>query len=301
MKVSVLVPVYGVEKYVERCAVSLMEQTHQDVEYVFVDDCSPDRSMEVLQSVVGRYPQHLSQVKMVRHEVNSGLGAARLTGLKHATGDAVMFVDSDDYLDLQAIERLVEKMAESGADIVDGAYCEFSDQTAMAPVLPYHGSTEAYLKTMLCHNVVSHQIWGRLYRRELFTERQVFPVAGINYSEDFHVVARLLLHARRTFTDRVVYYYNVGNNASYTHNISERELQSLRRAYELVVSYFREHDTSGRYRTALRIGLLNVKREELRRTAGHSVRTFFWNTLYLVCKRVYVTYVSLRNASTLPR
>ena len=77
MKVSVLVPVYGVEKYIERCAVSLFEQTHRDMEYVFVNDCTPDRSISILRSVIERYPDRAPQVRIIDNEVNRGVGATR--------------------------------------------------------------------------------------------------------------------------------------------------------------------------------------------------------------------------------
>ncbi|MBP5277253.1 MAG: glycosyltransferase family 2 protein, partial [Prevotella sp.] len=93
MKVSILVPVYGVEQAIETCTESLFAQTYEQLEYIFVDDCSPDRSIEVLQQVLSRYPHRSKQVNILRHDVNRGLGAARLTALMAATGDFVMHVD----------------------------------------------------------------------------------------------------------------------------------------------------------------------------------------------------------------
>lgn len=76
MKVSILVPVYGVEKYIEKCAVSLFEQSYEDIEYIFVNDCTPDLSIEVLRGTIARYPQRQKQVVIIDHDVNRGLGAA---------------------------------------------------------------------------------------------------------------------------------------------------------------------------------------------------------------------------------
>ena len=84
MKVSVCIPVYGVEKYIERCARSLFEQTMKDdIEFIFVDDCTPDKSIEILQKVLEEYPERKNQVKIIRHETNKGLTGARNTALKH--------------------------------------------------------------------------------------------------------------------------------------------------------------------------------------------------------------------------
>lgn len=88
-KVSVIVPVYKVEKYIERCARSLFNQTLDDIEYIFVDDCSPDRSIEILNQVIGDYPRRKDQVQIIHHASNQGLALARQTGLKAATGEYI--------------------------------------------------------------------------------------------------------------------------------------------------------------------------------------------------------------------
>ena len=112
-KVSILVPVYGVEKYIERCARSLFEQTYDNIEYIFVDDCTKDRSIVILQKVLEGYPNRKNQVKILHHEKNRGLSAARNTALDASTGDYLMHVDSDDYLRKDAVlllQRIIKKL-----------------------------------------------------------------------------------------------------------------------------------------------------------------------------------------------
>ena len=91
MKVSVIVPIYNVEKYISACARSLFEQTFKDVEYIFVNDCATDHSLEILKDVAAHYA--LPHCQFISHEHNRGSGAARLTGMEHAGGDFVMFVE----------------------------------------------------------------------------------------------------------------------------------------------------------------------------------------------------------------
>ena len=81
-KVSVIIPIYGVEKYIERCARSLFEQTLDDIEFVFVNDCTQDKSMEVLQTIIDKYPNRKGQVRIVHHEVNKGKGRALKTAFQ---------------------------------------------------------------------------------------------------------------------------------------------------------------------------------------------------------------------------
>ncbi len=84
-KISLLIPVYGVEKYIERCARSLFGQTYQNIEYIFVDDCTKDSSIAVLKKVLDDYPFRKEQVTIIHHNFNKGLSAARNTAFNHAT------------------------------------------------------------------------------------------------------------------------------------------------------------------------------------------------------------------------
>jgi len=113
-KISVIVPVYNVENYIERCVRSLFEQTLQEgVEYIFVDDCSPDRSMQVIEAIASEYPERLKHIRIVHQSLNSGSSAARNSGLAIAQGEYIYFADSDDWgrkKCLQLCIRLLKKM-----------------------------------------------------------------------------------------------------------------------------------------------------------------------------------------------
>ena len=118
-EVSVCIPVYGVEKYIERCARSLFEQTMTDgIEFIFVNDCTTDKSIEILERILAEYPGRQAQTKIIHHATNKGLVAARNTGLAHATGDYIIHCDSDDWVDLNFYESLYKKAVETGADVV---------------------------------------------------------------------------------------------------------------------------------------------------------------------------------------
>ncbi|PVX57915.1 glycosyltransferase family 2 protein [Hallella colorans] len=256
IKVSILVPVYGVETYIKECAESLFAQTYPCVEFIFVDDCSPDCSMEILQRCVDAHPLVASKVRIVRHEVNRGLGAARQTGLDAATGDAVCFVDSDDLMPSDAIEALVEKMEETGACIVSGASEHiFDDRTVVA--LPRHWSNELLIKHILWHKAAGH-IWAKLYRRELFTSYGIRFKEGVDYGEDYATTPRLLLVGRRVWTDRVVYSYRAIRPESYCASISLKSLRSLIKANKVLEKFFQERDTKGVYAKYRNLGMLDA-------------------------------------------
>ena len=117
--VSVIVPVYKVEAFIGRCIRSLMEQTLREVEFIIVDDCSPDRSIAVAEAVMQNYPERHAQVHLIHHEVNKGLPAARNTGLAVAKGEYVFHCDSDDFIEPVMLEKLYDEAKRQDADIKD--------------------------------------------------------------------------------------------------------------------------------------------------------------------------------------
>ena len=260
MKVSVLLPIYGVEKYIAYCVTNLMEQTYKDVEYIFVNDCTPDTSIERLKQVLESYPERQSQVKIIDHEQNMGLAMARLTALNAATGDAVIFVDSDDYVAPKMVEMLVAQMQCSEADIIDAGFAIVSKSTITKNCLPKHTNDKVYLKTILCQNVEPNRIWGRLIKKCLFEQNNISFTPGVDYSEDFSVLPRLLVNACRSWVDEILYYYRDDNPQSYTNNITTKNAVSFLKAQQIVGDHFINNIKCRDFSFALQLGWVNVWR-----------------------------------------
>lgn len=263
-KVSILVPIYGVEKYIEECAVSLFEQTYEDLEFVFVDDCTPDNSVRILLDVAERYHKRKSQIKIVHHEHNRGLGAARATALNASSGDFVMAVDSDDTLAINAIETLCRLQQITGADIVEGTLCRFNENGITKRMLPYHGTKENLLKLILVQNTVSHNLAGRLVRRSLYTENCINSIEGINMAEDYAVTPRLIFFGTHAYTDEDIYFYRDNTNSSFYESITPRHVGSLLKANAVVYKFFQENDQQHLYRYPLEVSMLNTYSQSYR-------------------------------------
>lgn len=116
-KVSIVIPVYNVELYIERCLLSVVSQTYFNIEMIFVNDCTPDNSISVIDSFVLNNPNE-KRITVINHEVNKGLSEARNTGINVATGDYIYFLDSDDAITLDCIETLVSNC--NGEEIIIG-------------------------------------------------------------------------------------------------------------------------------------------------------------------------------------
>lgn len=259
LKVSILVPIYGVEKYIQQCAVSLFSQTYTNIEYVFVDDCTPDNSITILQEVLRDYPNRKKQVQIVRHQTNRGLGAGRKTALAASTGDFVLNVDSDDYLLPDAVETLVKKQKETDADIVTGFFFFlFPDGSQTEKRYPQLPKSEA-LKLMLAQNTIPYHIWGRLIRKRIYFDNHIDAVEGINMAEDYGLIPRLFFAAKQiAYIDKAVYVYRQGSASSTFGKLSHQHVISILRANEVVRQYIQSHDHQQEYAFALEVGMLNA-------------------------------------------
>lgn len=121
-KISVIVAVYGVENYIEKCVRSLFEQTLDAVEYIFVNDDTPDNSIVILKSVLDEYSERKNNTHIINFETNTGVANARTVGMKLATGKYMIHCDLDDYLEDDALEVLYKEAVKTDADIVTCDY-----------------------------------------------------------------------------------------------------------------------------------------------------------------------------------
>lgn len=176
MKVSVIIPIYKVERFIVKCAESLLAQTLNEVEFIFVDDASPDNSMALLQACIEQYPQRKSCVKIVRHSQNMGLPAARNTGLRVATGEYVFHCDSDDFVDKEMLEVLYLTAVEQKADIV---WCDWYlsfEKNERYMKQPQYATPMEALKGMLS-GAMKFTVWNKLAKRSLYIDNHIeFPV-----------------------------------------------------------------------------------------------------------------------------
>ena len=116
--VSVLVPVYNVEAYIARCARSVLGQNYSNIEFIFIDDGCTDSSIDILKAIIDESSRYKDKCTIIHHGQNKGLATARNTAIANSHGEFVFHVDSDDWVEPDAIELLVNKQQETGADLV---------------------------------------------------------------------------------------------------------------------------------------------------------------------------------------
>lgn len=224
MSITVITPFFKVAPFIERCATALMEQTLRDVEFIFVDDASPDESRAILEKVIEKYPDR--RARIVTHEVNKGLPAARNTGLAEATGEFVYHCDSDDWPETDMLEKMYKAAVDNGADYI---YCDFwmqFEKSARYMVTPDYTDPEQMIKEGFMAGLMKYNVWNKLVKRSLY-EGLSFP-DGHGMGEDMTMI---LVATRATRTARVpepLYHYVKLNANAFSNTFSERHLVDIR-------------------------------------------------------------------------
>lgn len=205
-KVSVIIPVYKAEPYIEKCARSLFEQTLDSIEYIFINDSTPDKSMEVLNRVVEDYPQRKEQIKILHHDINKGISTTRNTGLKNATSDFIIHCDSDDWVDADLYEKLYNKAVEDKADVVMCDHKIIKNEDSKIIIQFFDKNNKICLKALLTAKL-SPFLWNKLIKKKLYEDNQIHFPDGINIREDFYVLIKLFYFATKISKISDAYYY----------------------------------------------------------------------------------------------
>ena len=266
--VSVIVPIYNVKDYLETCLKSINNQSYKDIEVWLVDDGSTDGSGEIADKFAKKNKKRFNVI----HKENGGLSDARNVGLQKATGKYVTFVDSDDSLHTQFIERIVNRMENTGAQI---GVCDYirkvitdnnvatedmsskdkksvsdNKETIDAAAVSKTGTTELVTARQAVKNTYlskahgwSFTTWAKIYRRDLFERLELtFPKGKIH--EDTYTTYKLLYNAELVaYIDKELYYYSVRPDSIMTAGLDERHLDAIP-ATRSACEYFIEADDS---------------------------------------------------------
>lgn len=215
-KVSVIVPIYGVEKYIERCARSLFEQTLDDMEFVFVDDCTKDNSIAVLEKVIEDYPKRKNQIQIIHHEQNKGLSHARETGVKNATGEYIGHCDSDDWVEGNMYEEMYSAAIAGGYDYVKCGHRK-TDLDSIDEIHSVYVGNGCLVPSMVLDYMLKwkgwNSIWDTLIKKDLYYQNKILYTNN-SMLEDFFVVSQLLSYANKVGVVQKPFYYYFINPAS---------------------------------------------------------------------------------------
>ena len=263
-KISVIIPIYQVEDYIERCLHSLLCQTLDDIEYIFVNDASPDTSIERIKQICSKYPLRRN-IKIIEHKKNCGVAAARNTGIVNATGDYVVFCDGDDWVELDMYEKLYMKAVSEDYDIVACDFSmHFSDHTEMFTTVDSCSDKIFLLKKyMMCGWTV---LWNFIAKRSLYYNYDIRFYENCNFGEDYGVSVRLMNSA--TSYARIsepLYHYNRCNensivNKSNIRSKKDKTTESQVEIYKKINAYFKSENLYEDLKDVLSWRMLAAKR-----------------------------------------
>lgn len=257
--ISIIIPIYNTETYLETCLQAAFEQTYSRLEFVFVNDCTPDQSMSLLDQVMGRYPHLKDSIKIVHHPTNQGLIRTRCTGAQAASGDYLLFIDSDDYLEKDAAAVLAQRAVETEADlIVFDFWIQFKHKAYPHPhrIGP---DAQSYIRSMI-RRECSPTMYSKLIRRTLYLE--IIPELlqlKIQFGEDVYASVLLASGTQHiTQVNRCLYHYVQYNYGSICHNTGAHTLVEAAKFVQTIGDYFHRFGTHT-YDNDLQVYKLKVK------------------------------------------
>lgn len=252
-KISVIVPVYNVEKYLRECLDSIVSQTFKDIEIICVNDGSTDSSLEIL----NEYEQKDGRIKVLSQN-NSGASAARNKGIAASCSPYITFVDADDLVDISAFEKMLECLERNDADYV---YCRIErfDGRTGCPIKSIKTNAESHIKSDFFNEndmpdsfypLLSESACDKMYKKDFIIKNNLYFPEGLMY-EDVPFFARLYLSAEKiSFLDEFFYKYRQFHCSSITQS-SGRKHFDIFKAFELRRNVFKKFEKWEKYKTVI--------------------------------------------------
>lgn len=219
-KISVIIPCFCVDKYIQRCIESILHQSisKKMLEIILIDDASTDQTKQILQAYEKKYT---NQIILILLNENKGQGYARNIGLQYASGDYIVFVDSDDYLKENALQKMYSEIENTNADIVAAGYTVFDDaghyKQNLLESCTYHLDRNDQLSSYLLKYGCQNNIWGKLYKHDLFSKNNILFPENIKM-EDIAFYEDSLFHAHiiHLISESLYFYYQNPNGTMFS-------------------------------------------------------------------------------------
>ena len=253
--ISIIVPIYNIEKFLPCCIDSILAQTFTEWELILVDDGSKD----TCGSICDEYATKDGRIRVI-HKPNGGLTSARNAGLAMASGEWVMYLDGDDWIEPEMLELLLRKGEETGVDIVMGDF-RFALPDRDVPVLlpDWDDSKTTSLNRYI--TFVWTCVWGGIHRRSLYEEHQLQSPQGVTYCEDFHLIVRLCYFARKVVNVHRPFYHYRQQEGSVMHNLNKKTERDEQWVYQDIIRFFKEQGVYKDYRKTMCWRMLKATQE----------------------------------------
>lgn len=319
-KVSVIVPIYKVEKYLHRCVNSILQQTYEHLEIILVNDGSPDQCGKIADDF-----KEIDERVRVIHKDNGGLSDARNCGMQHVTGEFTMFVDSDDWLDQKMIELMVTHLIEYKADVVQSAFYYVYDHHLYIDNRYYEANNSPTLLTnkelmheLIVNKIVKNFAWGKLYKTKLVLD---IPFKKGVLFEDVFWAHHVMQHAKNLLIlhEPLFYYFQHDESIVATYNTRSLDMiKGLRQRHSFIEKFYedlvnesykqllktclihynllvmnREADKDGKHRKEMK-AYINSHYEQFKEAAQEDKQLMKHLQLFTIHPYVNILYLGLR-------
>lgn len=247
-KISIIVPIYNVEKYIDKALKSIVNQTYKNLEIILIDDESKDKSVEICE----KYIEEDKRIKII-HQKNKGLSGARNTGLENATGEYIMFIDPDDTFELDACENLYREIEKTQADYVIANYrnMDEDDTKWKKPAFDtkkYQEMQVSIEESSKSFYVMNSGVWNKIFRKKFLDKIEVKFIEKVP-AEDAIFTTYCFIKAEKVYyTPEVVYNYRLRQSDSISSSCSKEYFLGINRAYRIIYNNFKENDRLDFYR-----------------------------------------------------
>lgn len=216
--ISIIIPVFNVEKYISRCLDSILNQTFQDFEIILVNDQATDNSIRIAES----YAEKDSRIRILHNEENSGAAWSRMIGYSNANGNYITFCDPDDFLPKDALESLYNGIVQDeNIDICIGNYQRVFPDGSKSHIYENHlkyGQDKRGLAKSTLKYETPHYLWNKIYKAELFKNQDIITYKHFSKSSDEFLFFQILQNCNKAVTINKVVYYYYDNNQSASYN-----------------------------------------------------------------------------------
>lgn len=260
--VSIIVPIYNVEDYIRECIDSILVQTYPDFELILVDDGSPDDCGRICDE----YAESDRRI-IVIHKKNGGLTSARNAGLSKASGEWIMHVDGDDWIEPDMLESLVREAQVTEADLVFGDFLSDSPHEVYHKLPTWSMNKKESMSNYMAYTMTT--VWGSIAKRSLYKVNQLKSPEGISYCEDFHLIVRLCYYAKKIVNVHRPFYHYRYRPTSIMSNMSRKTEADEQWVYQDTIRFFKEQGVYEDYRKVMSWRVLKSAQELLLHPSEH--------------------------------
>lgn len=264
--ISLIIPVYNTEKFIEKCLESVCRQTLDIFEIIIIDDCSPDNALNIVKKTLEKFPKRNFHAKIISFNTNCGIAAVRKHAFSAARGNYIASLDSDDYLELDALEKMLNNAKENESDIVfSDYYINTKKNQKIVQQQPSYDTDETIKKFL--EDKLHGSLCNKLFKKDLL--HKVCILDRVNMSEDLLICIQAVFYCSKiSYLPIPLLHYVKLNSNSYTTVFSQNKIDQMVKGVEFLDHFFKKNNVQYKFRDSLSFRKIIIKSDALTYNEG---------------------------------